>query len=551
MLKDSLQCAESFIDLNMNKKTRKISLSTLFLIGVSATFFIFLHFTLAEQESSGKAAAVNPQFHINLDKATIAKGYTVSAFDNGLKLSLISGILSDNTGVDIMKLNEPLDMPWQLDRISKIYQFEFLKKAAYDNRKPFFIQFAYDTLDNNYKQIFFYDKNFLAWRPLPTQDFPKEKFVRSLIHLPYARIAVFSYSGVLSVGKASWYKHKGGNFAASPDFPQGSKLRVFNIDNGKFADVIINDFGPNRNSYPDRVVDLDIAAFTKLAPKSQGTVKIAIQPLFIPAGTEIMGIGEDGAKVKPDLKIKAAILVDEQTDKIIYSKNASTSLPLASLTKLTAIKTFLNVGSSLDRAVAYSIKDEENNYKYAEKGEVARLKIADGDTLTIKDLIYAALVGSANNAVETLVRVSGVPRDEFIRKMNELVAGWGATSTYFKDPTGLSPQNVSSASDYVIITKEVYKDPIIQQASIAPQYQFSTVNTKKDYLIKNSNLLIKNNSFVIIGSKTGYLDEAGYCLMTRIKDGLKTLIAVTLGAETRDISFNETAELLRYGLRTD
>lgn len=535
----------------MNKKIQIIFFSSLLLLVASAAFFIFLNYSKADQDNSGVAnLGSNPQYHINLDKATIAKGYTVSAFGGGLKLSLVPGILSEDTDADVLELDEPLEMPWQLDRVSKIYQFEFLNKAAYDNHKPFYIQFSYDAPDSNYKQMFFYDKNYSTWRPLPTQDFSKEKFVRSLIHLPYARVAVFSYPSVLSAGKASWYKYKGGNFAASPDFPQGSKLRVYNIDNGKFVDVVINDFGPNRSVHPDRVVDLDAAAFAKLAPKSQGTINISIQSLFMPAGTKIAGIGPEGAETKPELTVKSAILVDEQTGGIMYAKNASTTLPLASLSKLAAIKVFMNASSSLDKVVAYSVKDEEYNYQYAAKGEVARLKVADGETMIVKDLIYAALVGSANNAVETLARASGMPRNEFIKKMNELVAGWGATATHFEEPTGLSPENVSSVSDYAIITKEVYKDPIIQQASTASQYEFSTINTKQKHLIKNSNLLIRNKTFAITGSKTGYLDEAGYCLMTRIKSaGGANLIAVTLGADTRDKSFAETKELLEYGIR--
>ncbi|MEK7097483.1 MAG: hypothetical protein AAB906_01395, partial [Patescibacteria group bacterium] len=66
---------------------------------------------------------------------------------------------------------------------------------------------------------------------MPTTDFPDKKFVRSLIHLPYARIAVFENPNALTVGKASWYKYKSGNYAASPDFPKGTKLRVTNLDN--------------------------------------------------------------------------------------------------------------------------------------------------------------------------------------------------------------------------------------------------------------------------------------------------------------------------------
>ncbi|MFH1662050.1 MAG: hypothetical protein ABIA02_03060 [Candidatus Falkowbacteria bacterium] len=217
---------------------------------------------------------------------------------------------------------------------------------------------------------------------------------------------------------------------------------------------------------------------------------------------------------------------------------------------MVAIKTFLDTRPSLDRVVIYSSQDEEYNYEYCAKWESARLKVAHGDSMTIEDLLYASLVGSANNAIETLVRVSGMPRNDFIKKMNKTVKEWGASSTNFIEPTGLSPENVSSAMDYAIITKEVFTHPIIQKASVMNEYKFSTINTKKNFYIKNTNKLIATNIFNIAGSKTGYLDEAGYCLMTRAKaPNGDFIIAVTMGADTREISFEETKNLIKYGIK--
>jgi len=231
-------------------------------------------------------------------------------------------------------------------------------------------------------------------------------------------------------------------------------------------------------------------------------------------------------------------------------KNATTTLPLASLTKLVAIKVFLDTRPSLDEVVTYKVRDEEYNYQYCNKWESAKVTLRDGDTLTVEDLVYSALVGSANNAIETLVRVSGLPRDDFIKKMNETVVSWGAVSTYFTEPTGLSPENVSSAMDYAIITKKIFTNPIIEKASITREYKFSTLNTKKAHRIKNTNKLLEtNNSFNITGSKTGYLDEAGYCLMIRAKVGNKKLIAVSFGVDDREVSFIETGDLIKYGIR--
>lgn len=532
-------------------KKNKIIISVLSLSLFVFSGFVFIPLANSEDEQNNSKAIANPQYHINLDQPTIAKGYTVSAFDNKLKLSLTPGILNEATGVDVAQLNEEMDMPWQLDRISKVHQFEFRNKQAYDNHKPFYIQFSYDELNDYYKQVYFYDKNYSTWRPLPTKDYPDELFVRSLIHLPFARIAVFANPEVMTVGKASWYAYKGGNFAASPDFPKDSKLRVYNVDNGKFVDVKINDYGPDRKLHSDRAIDLDKFAFACLAPTWQGMINVRIEPLYIaPKFNRVLGIAETGATIKPIITAKSAIVINEQTNEVLWQKNATTTLPLASLTKLVAIKVFLDTKPSLDREVAYSVHDEEYNYEYCNKWESSRLRVNDGDIMTIEDLLYASLVGSANNTIETLVRVSGLSRDDFIKKMNELVVSWGAISTHFVEPTGLAPENVSSVQDYAIITEEVFKHPIIQKASVMAEYKFSTINTNEAYRVRNTNQLIRTNYFNITGSKTGYLDEAGYCLMTRAKAGNgEQIIVVALGADTRDVSFLETEELLRYGLR--
>ncbi len=135
--------------------------------------------------------------------------------------------------------------------------------------------------------------------------------------------------------------------------------------------------------------------------------------------------------------------------------------------------------------------------------------------------------------------------------MNQAAALWGASSTHFIEPTGLAPENVSSALDYAIITKEVYTHPIIQKASTMYQYKFSTSNTKKAHTIINTNKLLEVSSLKITGSKTGYLNEALYCLMVRAADkSNRQVIAVTMGADTSDKSFDETEELLKFGLKS-
>lgn len=494
--------------------------------------------------------SINNFFTINLDTSTIEKGYTVTAFENALKLSLVPGILSSSTNVEIVQLNEELETPWRLEKISDFYQFEFKNKIAYDNHKPFYIQFSYLEEDNSYKQVFFYDNNYKSWRPLPTKDYPEEKFVRSLIHLPYARIAVFSYPETLSNGKASWYAYKPGNFAASPDYPKGSILRVHNKENGKFVDVEVNDYGPDRALFPDRVIDLEKNAFEKLSPLGAGTINVLVEPLIIKEDAEenVLAVQESGINNDINLAVKSAIIFDEKQDKIIFEKNKDEVLPLASLTKLVAMKVFMETNPDLSKIIKYDNQDKELNYEFCDrKYSIASLKIEHGATATVKDFLYTAIVGSANNAIETLVRNSGIPRIEFIKKMNERVKEWGASSTVFYDPTGLSPENMSTVYDYAIISKNALGDITIKNATITKLYKFYTSDSSVIHKINNTNNLVRYGTIEdISGSKTGYLIEAGHCLMTRIETKNGPVIVVTFAADDKSTSLLETEKLLKY-----
>jgi len=519
----------------------KKSLNTLIFL-----FVLFFPVLIFAQTSENKV------FSIRLDKETIAKGYTVTAFEDAIKLSLVPGILSSSTPVEVIELHEELPMPWSLDRVSSVYQFEFKNKAAYDDHKPFYIQLDYEEEISKYKQVFFYDKNFSSWRPLPTKDFPEEQFVRSLIHLPYARIAVFSFPDTLNKGKASWYAYKGGLFAASPDFPKGSRLRVTNLDNDKFVDVEINDYGPDRSIFPDRPIDLDKLAFAKIADLSEGIINVSIEPLEIVADDEgyIMGVHPDGVSTKPEPIATSSIIIDANTGEVLFEQDVNKKIPLASLTKIISIYTYLTVKDDLDEIVTYSSQDAQYNYEWCKPWESAELELGDGEKLTAENLVYSALVGSANNAVETLVRNSGLSRAVFIQKMNDLVASWGATSTNFIEPTGLAPLNYTTAHDYAIIAKNVFANEFLASVSVTPEYEFDTLEYEVHKRIRNTNQIIKQNLYNIEGSKTGYLDEALYCLVTKVKiSDTKSVIVVTFGSPDRATSFRENEKLIKYSQR--
>ena len=518
-----------------------LSIKILTIAVISFSFlFSFASSALAEEASSNSS--------IYLDKETIAKGYTVTGFEENLKLSLVPGILSEDTRVDMEEI-EGMSLPFNLEKLSSVYQFEFRNKTAYDNHKPFYIQFSYDEENSDYKQVFFFDSNYNTWRPLPTRDYPEENFVRSLIHLPYARIAVFSHPDVMGQGDASWYAYKGGNFAASPDFPKGSIIRVHNMANDKYVDVEINDFGPDRSIFPNRIIDLDKEAFKEISSTSAGIIQVKIEPLHIvkDKSNRTLGLTAEGAHLEPEISAQAAVILDEESGDVLWQKNGEEVLPIASLTKLMAVKVFLDNNRDLKQVVEYKYQDEEYNYQYCAKWESARIRLDEGDKLTVNDLIYSSLVGSANNTVETLVRYSGLSRDAFIQAMNDKAIALGAESTHFDEPTGLSTKNVSSALDYAIIAKEVLQDPVIASAVSARQYSFSTIGGDKVRNLYNTNSWLRYSVMPFTASKTGYLHEAKYCLMSRIQSpDNRQLISVVLGAETRNESLFSTKDVFNY-----
>ena len=354
-------------------------------------------------------------------------------------------------------------------------------------------------------------------------------------------------------GRASWYKYKNGLFAASPDYPKGSVLKVTNLSNGKTIEVTVNDFGPDRNINPDRVIDLDFVSFSALASTGAGIIDVRVEPISITGSSfkveDKLILANTTNSVSPDISALAAIVIRESDGKVLYEKNSSQVMPIASLTKLIFAKVFLDLKPDFNQVVTYRQQDSDYNHKYVTAGQEARLRVTDGDTLTVGDLFYASIIGSANNTVETLVRNSGLSRDEFIKRMNDYAKNLGAKNTKFIEPTGLSSENVSSPSDYAIIAREIFSDEKLKNISAKTNYSFSTINSKKVFNLKNTNHLLATSSYAIIGSKTGYLDESGYCLITEVENENEKFIVINLNSATRDLSFKVNEELIKFGLK--
>ena len=492
---------------------------------------------------------------LKLSAGSFSQTQLLNFFNNRLALEVPVNFITTDSDLTVKQFAQGLEMPWSLDRISPIYEIAFSPTFGFDANQVLALTVAYDGDNNNFKQVYYFDQASGGWKAVPTTDFPQDHLVKAILHQTAAQLAVFAKPGVLTVGKASWYKYKGGLFAASPDFPQGSKLRVTNLDNGKSVEVQINDWGPDRAKHPDRAIDLDKVAFAAIADPADGLINVMVSPIELATDRNgrVLGVKAESVASRPNLSSRSVVIINDSTGEIILDKNIQANLPLASLTKIMAMEVFLDTKPDLKQKVAYKLQDEKYNYLYCKVGDSVKLNLKDGEKLTVKDLLYAALVGSANNAVETLVRVSGLSRPEFIKKMNEQAQDWGAIHTKFIEPTGLSSANTSTALDYALILKEAANNQLIAQVSATPTYTFKTLAGKK-HTIKNTNKLIieqaqanlRAEKYPISASKTGYLVEAGYCLATRVRAGENNYIIVTLGSPSREKSFNEMADLIKY-----
>jgi len=517
--------------------------SVIIFLAVSFFYVSPLALTTKADEPGGQIVS-NQNFSANISEKGLGKDLSWQVFDEELQVGIPVGRIIKPALVTLTKISETITPPVGLTASDSMYQID-IPAASFSSGK-YYISLK-SSGSNAYKQIYFFDKN-QGWRSLPTNENFGKGLISTSATLPFLRIAVFENPKILVKGEASWYRHKNGFFAASPDFPAGTKLRVINLVTKKFVDVTVNDYGPDRSAHPNRSIDLDAVAFARLGSLGQGTMQVAIEKIPTPVSQAVVlmpkpVVTNDSLTIQS----KAALVLNSVDKKVLWSKAESTKVPLASLTKLIAIKVFLDTKPDMNKIVSYSVADEQKNALYALPAESARLRLVDNDQLPIKDFVNASLIGSTNNTVETLVRISGLSREAFIKRMNTKVVQWGATRTSFIEPTGLSPKNITTPKDYAIIARQVFLDSVIAEASVSPSYSLTTVNTKKSFTFKNTNTLAREKDSPILGSKTGYTDEAGYCLATKwptSKD--KNIIVVLFGAPNHKASVEDTKKLVAF-----
>lgn len=220
-----------------------------------------------------------------------------------------------------------------------------------------------------------------------------------------------------------------------------------------------------------------------------------------------------------DLKSSVALVVDQDTNEVLFSKNDSAVLPIASLTKLMTGMVISEAKLPMDEVITITQDDVDT-----EKGSSSRLKV--GTQLTRGEALHLALMSSENRAAHALGRTFPGGMQTFVTLMNSRAGLLGMNDTRYVEPTGLSSRNQSSAKDLATLVSKAYQDPLLREFSTSPGAQVAVGNRTLQY--NNTNRLIKNPEWEIGLQKTGYISEAGQCLVMQARIAGRKLIMVFL-----------------------
>jgi serine-type D-Ala-D-Ala endopeptidase (penicillin-binding protein 7) len=222
------------------------------------------------------------------------------------------------------------------------------------------------------------------------------------------------------------------------------------------------------------------------------------------------------------LRSNAALVTDDNTGTVLYKKNIDSVYPIASLTKLMTAMVILESGLSLDATIRV-----ENSDIDLERGSRSKMRI--GEVLPRGDLLRLALMSSENRAAAALARTFPGGPARFVALMNQRAAKIGMTSTWFVDSSGLSSANVSTPRDLTKLVAAAARYDLIREYSTTPEVALTRLDSGQQITYRNTNLLVRHDTgWEINLSKTGYLDEAGHCLVLQAKIGSRLVNIILL-----------------------
>lgn len=238
-----------------------------------------------------------------------------------------------------------------------------------------------------------------------------------------------------------------------------------------------------------------------------------------------------------DLHSSVALVLDQDTHEVLLSKNDHAVLPIASLTKLMTGLIISDARLPLDEMITITEADVDT-----EKGSRSRLTV--GSTLTRGELMHLALMSSENRAAHALGRTYPGGMSRFVALMNARAIMLGMADTRYVEPTGLSSANRSSAHDLATLVETAAQDPLLRQFSTSTGYEVAVGARTLQY--NNTNRLVHNPEWQIGLQKTGYISEAGQCLVMQARVAGRKLIMVFLDSGARASRIGDAERVRRW-----
>lgn len=272
----------------------------------------------------------------------------------------------------------------------------------------------------------------------------------------------------------------------------------------------------------------------KYAPKS--AAKSSVHK-YTPVAAQRGGTGLVAAGT-PNLKSASALVIDLEDGSTLYGKNTQIVTPIASITKLMTSMVVLDANLPAGETIYIDAADYDSI-----KHTSSRLRMGTG--LPRRDMLHLALMSSENRAAAALGRAYPGGSEAFVAAMNRKAVELGMWKSRFVDATGLSSENVSTAEDLAKMVKAAYEYPLIREFTTTAAHEVATV-AGRSLQFRNSNGLVKNPIWEIGLSKTGYISEAGRCLVMQAKIAARPVIIVLLDSWGRQTRIGDANRIKRW-----
>ncbi|MCT9123226.1 D-alanyl-D-alanine endopeptidase [Cupriavidus gilardii] len=275
-----------------------------------------------------------------------------------------------------------------------------------------------------------------------------------------------------------------------------------------------------------------------LVQRQAAPVRAAYTPPSRPSLGEALGLRDTDDALS--LRSSVALVMDQNTNEVLFQKNAAAVLPIASITKLMTALVVMDARLPMDEVLTITEEDRDT-----EKHSSSRLRF--GTQLTRQELLLLALMSSENRAASALGRhyPGGLPA--FVQAMNRKARELGMNDSHFVDSSGLSSSNVSSAMDLARLVKAAYRNPTIRAFSTQTEHEVNVLGRTQHYV--STNRLVRGGNWDIGLQKTGFISEAGRCLVMQARVGGRDVVMVFLdssGNLTRFADANRVRDWLEH-----